>query len=183
MLRSLTWLGQNRQRCLKSVKQVHSLIWLNDNDWRPSEKPAAGDWGQVKLNSCRPAALIIHVLLQSRSKRHQVSFILSRFLHTTSRGTLWAVSWRLWLCAAAGSASLPAFDLDLNHTHGRSRGAAPMLSCFARKPHVLSYTLGPIASCVCTLCASKQIINDLFSPSGKKNNKKHSIINSFFCWI
>lgn len=89
-------------------------------------------------------------------------------------------SWPLWLCAAAGSASLPAFDLDLNHTHGRCRGTTPMLSCFARQPHILSYMLGPIASCVCTLCASKQIINDLFSPSGKKKKQYNKLL---FGWI
>lgn len=86
-------------------------------------------------------------------------------------------SWPLWLCAAAGSASLPVFDLGLDHTHGRCGGTTPMLSRFARQPRVLSYMPGPIASCVCTLCASKQIINDLFSPSGKKT---HCIIKSFF---
>lgn len=82
--------------------------------------------------------------------------------------------WPLRLCAAAGSASLPAFDLILNHTH--RRWCRTTASCFARQPHVLSHMLGPIASCVRALCASKQIINDLFSPSGEK----HSIINSLF---
>lgn len=130
----------------------------------------------VKLNSCHPAAPIIHIPLQSGNKRHRVSFILSRFLHTTSRGTLGAVpglrdSVRPQvrrLCQRLTSAWITPTD-----------GAAErwMLSCFARQPRVLSYMLGPIALCVCTLCASKQIINDLFSPSGKK--KKQSIIKSF----
>lgn len=123
----------------------------------------------VTVSSCHPAALIIHILLQSRNKRLRAGFVLSHFLHTTSQRTLGTPS---GLHDSAGLASLPAFDLNLNPTHGR---CCTTTTCLLPASHA-SY----LTSVVCARTLCKQTDYKWFTlPLWWKKKTTHKIINSF----